>query len=294
MKKSWIILLTCMLVTSLTAGSALAKPDHSSGNGQSQKNAASDKGPSDKAEGKSESKENKKKSVTDATYQETATTSTYKGHNGYNGLLKAIENVEDKPAGAVLAELLLTNYSTELTPEMKARLEAIKAKDAALTAVAEMLEQNGSVTDAVYVRQEVIKANVKNLDSYKKLGKLYDKLGKKGIRLYVNGEQPDAGSAPVLQGGTTLVPFRAIAEELGAKVTWNKQKQSVTITRGGIAVKLVIGSKTAYVNGKKVALQTAPAVVNGTTVVPVRFVSESLKATVKWEAASRSVVIYEE
>ncbi|MFD1775085.1 copper amine oxidase N-terminal domain-containing protein [Paenibacillus rhizophilus] len=294
MKKSWMILLSCMLASSLMAGSALAKPDHSNAGGQSQKNAASDKGQPDKAAAKSESKESKTKSVTEATYQETATTSTYKGHNGYKGLLKAIENVEGKPAGAVLAELLLTNYSTELTPEMKARLEAIQDQDAALTAVAEMLEQRGSVTDAVYIEQEAIKANIKNLDSYKKLGKLYDKLGQKGIRLYVNGEQSDAGSAPVLLGGTTHVPFRAIAEELGAKVTWNKQKQSVTITRGGIAVKLVIGSKSAYVNGKKVSLQTAPAVVNGTTVVPVRFVSESLKATVKWEAESRSVIIYEE
>ncbi|MNB65940.1 Protease inhibitor precursor [compost metagenome] len=312
MKKSWMILLTCLLAANLMAGTVLAKSDHSNGNSQSQKTAApgnsqsgntkgqnkSDKDSKPEQNGKAdkngkEDKDSKKATVTDDTYRDSATTSTYKGPNGYKGLLKAIENVEDKPAGAVLADLLLTKYAANLTPEMKARLEAIKDKDAALTAVAEILEQQGSVTDAVYVEQDAIKANVKNINSYKKLGKLYDKLGKKGIKLYVNGEEPEA-AASIVQNGTTLVPFRVIAEQLGAEVSWNQAEQSVTITKDGTSVKLVIGSKTAYVNGVKVTLQTAPAVKNGTTLVPVRFVSQALKATVKYDGETKSVIIYEE
>lgn len=34
--------------------------------------------------------------------------------------------------------------------------------------------------------------------------------------------------------------------------------------------------------------------VHGSTVVPVRFVSEALKAAVKWESETQSVVIYED
>lgn len=226
----------------------------------------------------------------------TVTSDTYgnQGGNGYKGLLNAINNVKDKPAGAVIADLLLTKYETQLTAEMKAELEAIKEKDAALSAFADLLDRTGSVTDAVYVQKEAIIANVTNLDSYKKLGKLYDKLGKKGVKLYVNGEEPTFEVAPFIREGNTLVPFRAISEALKATVTWNEEERSVTVTRDGITVKLFIDSKTATVNGNEVTLEVPAAIENGSTVVPVRFVSEALKAAVKWESETQSVVIYED
>ncbi|MCE3198865.1 stalk domain-containing protein [Paenibacillus sonchi] len=309
MKKILSILASCFLAISVMSGAALAKSENSNGKGNSNgkvkaeaateaaagvpangSTAADKDKEKDKDKDKEQSKEVNKESVTTATY------ATYgdKGHNGYKGLLHAIENVKDKPAGAVIAELLLTRYNTELTPEMKTELEAIKDKDAALTALAEMLNQKGSVTDAVYVQKEAILANVKNLNSYKKLGKLYAQTGKKGIKLYVNGEESTSGVAPVQTGGSTLVPFKAIAESLKAEVVWNPQERSVTMTREGTEVKLFIDKKTAYVNGQAVSLQVAPAIVKGNTVVPARFVSEALKATVKWEPESQSVVIYEE
>lgn len=306
MKKILSILASCVLAVSMMSGAALAKSENGNGkgngngnnNGNSNKEAvapaatpASDKAKEkDKVKDKEKGYEKVKESVTSVTYD------TYgsKGHNGYKGLLNAIENVKDKPAGAVIAGLLLTKYNTELTPQMKAELGAIQDKDAALTALAEMLNQQGSVTDAVYVQKEAILANVKNLNSYKKLGELYAQTGQKGIKLYVNGEESTAEVAPVLKAGNTLVPFKAIAEALQAEVIWNAKERSVTMTREGTTVKLFIDKKTAYVNGQEVILQVTPAIVKGTTVVPARFVSEALKATVKWEPLSQSVVIYEE
>lgn len=216
------------------------------------------------------------------------------GHNGYIGLLNAIENVKDKPAGAVLANLLLTKYETKLTDEQKAQLEAIREKDRALSAAADMLDKQGSVTDAVYMQKEAVKANVKNMELYNQLGKLYEKAGKKGVKLYVNGDEPKAEVAPVIRDGSTLVPFRAISESLKATVSWNPDERSVTVTRGNVTVKLVIDSKTALVNGQEVQLEVPASIENGSTVVPVRFIGESLKATVKWDAETNSVVIYEE
>ncbi|GGG07475.1 hypothetical protein GCM10010912_60140 [Paenibacillus albidus] len=293
MRKSWMILVSCLLAVSLMSGTVLAKPGNGNGNGNG--NSADKKEKNTEAKPvaqtvKEEDKGKVKETVTSVTY------ATYggNGHNGYKGLLKAIENVKDKPAGAVIAELLLTRYNLQLTPEKKAELEAIKEKDAALSALADILDKKGSVTDAVYVEKEAIKANVKNLDSYKKLGKLYEKTGKNGVKLYVNGEEPASEVAPILKNGSTFVPFRAISEALEAEVIWNKEERSVTVTRDGITVKLFIDKKLAYVDGKQVTLQAPPAIINGSTVVPVRFVSEALKATVKWEPVSRSVVIYEE
>ncbi len=280
MRKSWMIFVSCVMATSLMAGSAFAASTNGKGAGKKDEAAGGVK-----VEVTAEADANT--SVTSATYGN-------QGHNGYKGLLNAIENVKDKPAGAVIADLLLTKYDTQLTAEMKAELEAIVEKDLALSAVAEYLEKNVSVTDAVYVQKEAVRANVKNLDSYKKLGKLYEKTGKKAMKLYVNGEEPAFQTAPFFRDGTTLVPFRAIAEALNATVTWNKDEHSITVTRDGITVKLFLDSKTAYVNGKQVTLVVPATALKGNTVIPVRFVSEALKATVKYEAETKSVVIYEE
>ncbi|UQZ34899.1 copper amine oxidase [Paenibacillus sp. PK3_47] len=322
MRKSSIILISSILAVTMTSGAALAKPDNSNGksNKEEAQAAKPDNGPAtkkaednanEKSKGNANSKADKAKEDTKEKEIEkekdkdkdngknTVTTATYatygnNGHNGYKGLFRAIENVKDKPAGAVIAELLLTKYNTELSAEAKAELEAIVEKDAALTALAAILNQKGSVTDAVYVQKEAILADVKNIESYKKLGKLYDQVNKKGIKLYVNGEETNTGVPPILTSGSTLVPFKAIAEALEAAVVWNAQERSVTVTRGDITVKLFIDKKTAYVNGKATTLQAAPAIVKGSTVVPARFVSEALKATVKWEPASQSVIIYNE
>jgi hypothetical protein len=286
MNKPWMITASCIIATSLMAGSAFAKSD----NGNSAERAEA----SVTSKAVEKEKESKVKieveSITSVTYN------TYgsNGKNGYTGLLNAIENVKDRPAGAVIADLLLTKYGTQLSAEKKAELEAIIEKDAALSAAADVLDKQGNVTDAVYAQKDAVKANVKNIDSYKRLGKLYEKLGKSGVQLYVNGEEPSMEVRPFIRDGSTLVPFRAISEALKADVSWNAEERSVTVTRNGITVKLFIDSTTAYVDGKEVTLEVAASITEGNTVVPVRFISEALKAAVKWENETKSVIIYEE
>jgi predicted DNA-binding protein YlxM (UPF0122 family) len=280
MRKSWMIIGSCVIALSLMTGSAFAASNNGNGAGKKVEAAGGVKVDTSVE--------------ADAEATVIPATDDSHGHNGYKGLLNAIDNVKDKPAGAVIADLLLTKYDTHLTAEMKTELEAIVEKDAALSAVADYLDQNGSVTDAVNVQKDAIRANVKNLDSYNKLGKLYEKTGKKGMKLYVNGEEPAFQTAPFFRDGSTLVPFRAIAEALKATVLYNKDEHSVTVTRDGITVKLIIDSKTAYVNGEQVTLDVPATAVKGNTVIPVRFVSEALKAAVKYEAETQSVVIYEE
>ncbi len=280
MNKTWMITATCVIVTSLMTGSAFAKSE----NGNS----------ADKVDSSKPAVELNVKVNGGADSTVTADTYGNEGKNGYKGLLKAFENVKDKPSGAVIADLLLTNYGTHISDELKAELDAIKDRDAALSAVADVLDEQGSVTDAVYVQKEAVKANIKNLNSYKKLGKLFEKLGKKGVFLYVNGEEPTLEVNPFIKDGSTLVPFRAISESLKAEVTWNAEERSVTVTRGGITVKLFIDSTKATVDGKEVTLEVPATIVEGNTVVPVRFISEALKATVKWEEETKSVVIYED
>lgn len=290
MKKIAYLAILGVLSTSVFSAAVSAKSDNAnSEDKQSKAVVESTVGNSGNGNsGKQDEAGKGKPNVTDSTYgpgQEA---------QGYKGLLNAIENVKDKPAGAVLADLLLTRYDFALTDTMRTELQAIQEKDEALSAVADLLDKKGSVNEAVYVQKEAVKANVKNIDSYKKLGKLLDKLDKTGVKLYVNGEEPSFEVPPFIREGSTLVPFRAISEALKANVSWDPEERSVTVTRGDITVKLFIDNKTAYVNGQEITLEVPAAIVEGSTVVPVRFVSEALKAAVEWEAETQSVVIYEQ
>ncbi|SDO22120.1 Copper amine oxidase N-terminal domain-containing protein [Paenibacillus sp. yr247] len=285
MKKIGIALAACLVAASLLSASALAKrPDSVGDGGKEGKMSASSQVRGDDHDKQSD---DESATVTSDTYQ------TH-GHNGYKGLLNAIEHVKDKPAGAVIANLLLTKYAAHLTADQQAELSKIQAEDIALSALADLLDQKDNVTDAVYAEQAAVKANIKNIDSYKKLSKLYEKTGKTGVKLYVNGDEPVTEVAPFIREGSTLVPFRAISEALKATVTWNGEDRSVTVTSGTTTIKLLIDSKTAYVNGNPVTLDVPATIKDSSTVVPVRFVSEALKATVKWEPDTTSVVIYQD
>lgn len=58
-----------------------------------------------------------------------------------------------------------------------------------------------------------------------------------------------------------------------------------------IVVEMVVGNKLAIVDGKIVELKVAPQVVKGTTLVPFRFVAESFRAEVMWDAKAKTVTM---
>ncbi|NOU96361.1 hypothetical protein GC093_24550 [Paenibacillus sp. LMG 31456] len=107
----------------------------------------------------------------------------------------------------------------------------------------------------------------------------------------VKGKDQKLEVAPVLDGDTTMVPFRFIGEALGATVVWGQSEQKVTLTLNDITVVLVIDSKEASIGGNKATLETAPKIIDGNTMVPLRFVSESLKQEVKYDAATKRITL---
>jgi hypothetical protein len=91
--------------------------------------------------------------------------------------------------------------------------------------------------------------------------------------------------------------MRAIFEALGAEVEWYPLSQSITARHGNDLVLLSIGSKTAFSykgagsGAAAVELDIAPVIVQDRTMVPLRFVGESLRAGVKWDEVQRAVYI---
>ncbi|GIP14492.1 hypothetical protein J40TS1_01340 [Paenibacillus montaniterrae] len=113
----------------------------------------------------------------------------------------------------------------------------------------------------------------------------------KAITAAIDDKKIAFSTPPYQKAGTTLVPFRAIFEALDLKVGWNAEKQQVTGTSDTLNVTLTINSKNAYVNGEKVVLAQAPVVVNGATMVPLRFVAEASGGLVYWDGKKQHIDI---
>ncbi len=109
------------------------------------------------------------------------------------------------------------------------------------------------------------------------------------IKVLVDNKQ--LSQSGVMLNGATLVPMRAIFEALGAEVKWEGATRTVTATKGSTEIRLSLGKTDAYINGALKVLSTPAASVDGTTMVPLRFIGEALGAEVKWEGASKTVYV---
>ncbi|MFX4260924.1 stalk domain-containing protein [Pelotomaculum propionicicum] len=107
----------------------------------------------------------------------------------------------------------------------------------------------------------------------------------------LDGKPVQFSSPPVIENGSVLVPLRAIFEAVGAVVWWNDATQSVTAEKGSTRIKLIVGGPS-YINGQEVKLNTPAKVIGGHTMVPLRFISESLECRVDWDGARETVTIY--
>lgn len=108
----------------------------------------------------------------------------------------------------------------------------------------------------------------------------------------IDGVPQTLNTPPFQQkNGKVMVPFRFLAESLGATVAWDSYDKRITFTRGKQTIYLWIGRSYAIVDGKMVNLDTPPVISSGSTFVPVRFVSEQLGAVVSWDQKNKMVTI---
>ena len=108
---------------------------------------------------------------------------------------------------------------------------------------------------------------------------------------YVNGIAKELDVAPIIRGASTMLPVRFVAENLGATVGWDGATSTATVKTSDVEIKITIGAKEAIVNGKAVALVAPAFIENGRTYLPVRFVAETLGATVGWDGATSTATL---
>lgn len=106
-----------------------------------------------------------------------------------------------------------------------------------------------------------------------------------------------ADAQPEKVNGRVMVPFRAIAEALGAEVDYNagaitakKDGQTLAFSLGG---KQLTATDSVGKTVKTVQLDTAPYKKGGRTYVPVRFFAEAFGLTVQWDQDMQTAVLYD-
>ncbi len=136
------------------------------------------------------------------------------------------------------------------------------------------------------------------------------------VTVKVNDKCIKMDTQPYIKDGRTYVSVRFVAEALGSKVDWIAEQSKVLISTnekdkevitdlsetvaGAVyadeseAIQLVIGSNELIAYGEKKQMDVVPELVNGRTMVPIRFVSENLDCDVKWDELTYSVSIYKE
>jgi len=107
----------------------------------------------------------------------------------------------------------------------------------------------------------------------------------------INDTTKTLQAAPINVKGTVMVPIRFIGEAFGATVEWEPVLKIVRLQLGSTIIYLQMGYNYASVNGKKIVLQGLPSIISGTTMVPIRFISEAFNAQVTWIAATQGVEI---
>lgn len=114
----------------------------------------------------------------------------------------------------------------------------------------------------------------------------------KQVLIKVDGKLVDFDIPPYIDAqDRTMVPIRFVATELGSQVFWNGEEGLVTITNKGQIIQLWIGQAVAMVNNEDIPLDTTPVLQDGRTMVPLRFVGDSLGVKVDWDGGANTVVL---
>ncbi len=107
----------------------------------------------------------------------------------------------------------------------------------------------------------------------------------------VGGETVTLDQPPIIIDGRTMLPFRFVAENMGATVEWNQETQQVICTYGETVVVLAIGSQVALVNGQPMPVNVPAQIVNERTMVPLRFLANAFGWDLQWDNVTRTVTV---
>lgn len=111
------------------------------------------------------------------------------------------------------------------------------------------------------------------------------------IKVLVNGEEIAFDREPVKDGETVLVPYRFVAEKLGAKVSWHQETKTVFSEYSGSIITTQVNNDLMFVNSDVFTLEKSPQLVTDRTLVSLEVFKNAFGANVAWDEATSTVTI---
>jgi len=195
-------------------------------------------------------------------------------------------NITPPQGGRVSPDIRLVEYGNSITyqfiPNEGYEIENVLLNDKSLGPISGYTISN--ITSSLTLEVKFRKKRVY----------IYLTIGSKLI--YVNSTPQEIDVPPQIVEGRTLLPIRWVAEPLGATVLWDSTEKKVTIVFKDILIELWIGKNLAKVNGNYKLIdpnnpKVVPMIIEGRTMLPVRFVAENLGCKVDWDPNTKTVTI---
>lgn len=161
-------------------------------------------------------------------------------------------------------------------------------------------EAADKVASELITELKALEKSLYSADEYKALEQLAEQIstasGGQVVPLPVENLLTDTVSLkfempPVRIGGAAYIHIRPVSEAFGALVIWNDEDRTVTISKAGAVLFCRVDRPEAYLNGTPVTLDSPPRLVEGRTMVPLRFVAEGLGLGVTWHEPSATIRI---
>lgn len=111
------------------------------------------------------------------------------------------------------------------------------------------------------------------------------------ITIYVDNELVVLDTIPVIRNDRTLVPLRGVLEKLGATVDWNKDTKQVIVKNDVMEILLETDNNAVLVDGRVNFMDTKSLLIDERTLVPLRFLAETLGYDVTWSGKTHRIDI---
>jgi len=111
------------------------------------------------------------------------------------------------------------------------------------------------------------------------------------LSMQILGKKASTASPPIVKNNRIYLPLRYVGETLGYKVSWNAKTSTMELKAASPTIKITIGNKNAYVNSKKVSMDTAPIMHNDRAHVPLTFVQNHFNYTTIYDKTKNIITI---
>lgn len=96
---------------------------------------------------------------------------------------------------------------------------------------------------------------------------------------------------PAVVNDRILVPMWVIFEAFDMQVEWDWYSETAIAKKDGLVIRVTVGQREAFVNDEEIPLDVAARIMQGRTMVPLRFIGDAIGADVKWDSSANKAII---